>query len=309
MIPYNPKNWLTLIFNFHSSQLMRNMLPNMIGIGALSGFMVWFFTDIVPLNMPQGLNIHTFVGIVLGLVLVFRTNTAYDRWWEGRRQFGALTNSSRNLALKLNAMLPLDDRESRQFFGRSIANYYYALKEHLREGVKQDELHLDAMPYADEIKRARHIPSLILAHLQDRINQLRKANIIQGDQYRILIDDLTVMIDVAGACERIQRTPIPISYSIFIKQVIIVYLLSMPFSTISSLGYYTIPMVVFTTYVLAGIELLAEEIEDPFGLDPNDLDTDGMAANVRALVQEILNDGMGIAQKPSSYTSSKLEKS
>jgi putative membrane protein len=83
----------------------------------------------------------------------------------------------------------------------------------------------------------------------------------------------------------------------------------MPFSTISSLGYYTIPMVVFTTYVLAGIELLAEEIEDPFGLDPNDLDTDGMAANVRSQVQEILNSGMGITQKYPGYLSSKLEKS
>jgi putative membrane protein len=199
MIPYNPKNWLTLIFNFHSSQLMRSMLPNMLGIGVLSGLMVWFFTDIVPLNMPQGLNIHTFVGIVLGLVLVFRTNTAYDRWWEGRRLFGALTNSSRNMALQLNAMLPLDDRESREFFGKSIPNLYYALKEHLRDGVKPEELHLDGMSYADEISRARHIPSLIVAHLQDRINQLLKSGMIRGSQYRVLSDDIAIMVDVAGA--------------------------------------------------------------------------------------------------------------
>ncbi len=296
MIPYNPKNWLTLIFNFHSSQMMRNMIPTMLGIGILSAGMTWFFTAIVPLNMPEGLNIHTFVGIVLGLVLVFRTNTAYDRWWEGRRQFGALTNCSRNMALKLNAMLPTQDHESRQFFGKTIPNFYFALKEHLRDGVKKDELHLDATDYADELGKVRHVPNLIVAHMQDRINLMLRQKIIEGDQYRVLNDDLVTMIDVAGACERIQRTPIPISYSIFIKQIVIIYLLSMPLSTITSLGYYTIPMVMFTTYLLAGIELLAEEIEDPFGLDPNDLDTDGMAANVRAQVQEILIGGLGISQ-------------
>ena len=127
---------------------------------------------------------------------------------------------------------------------------------------------------------------------------------MRGNQSRVIDADLVTMIDVAGACERIQRTPIPISYSIFIKQIVIIYLLSMPLSTITSLGYYTIPMVMFTTYLLAGIELLAEEIEDPFGLDPNDLDTDGMAANVRAQIQEILIGGMGIPhhspQKPLS---------
>lgn len=297
MIPYNPKNWLTLLINFHSSQLMRQMLPNLVGIAALSAAMVWFFTDIVPIDIPQGVNIHTFVGIVLGLVLVFRTNTAYDRWWEGRRLFGSLTNCSRNLSLKLNAMVPIEDRETRQFLGKTIGNFYFALKEHLRDGVKVEELHLEGMPYADEIGRVRHVPNLLAAHLQDCFNQMLKAGHINGEQLRVLSDDVVTMIDVAGACERIQRTPIPISYSIYIKKVIIIYLLSMPFSTITSLGYFTIPVVVFTTYVLAGIELLAEEIEDPFGHDPNDLDTDGMAANVRANVQEILFGGMGVEQR------------
>jgi putative membrane protein len=307
MIPYNPKNWLTLILNFHSSQLLKNMIPILLGIGLLTAGMVWLVTDVMILKIPEGVSIHTFVGLVLGLVLVFRTNTAYDRWWEGRRQLGALTNCSRNLALKLNAMLPLDDRESRQFFSKTIPNFYLALKEHLRDGVILEELHVEDLNYADELPRVRHVPNLIVANLQDRFTQLLKAGIIQGDQYRVLSDDAVTMIDVAGACERIQRTPIPISYSIFIKQVIIVYLLSMPLSLISTLGYYTVPMVMFTTYVLAGIELLAEEIEDPFGHDPNDLDTDGMSANVRANVQEILLGGMGVEQSLPSRASLNAE--
>ena len=106
MIPYNPKNWFTLIFNFHSSKLMKEMLPNLFGIGMLSAAMVWFFTDIVPLTISPGVNIHTFVGIVLGLVLVFRTNTAYDRWWEGRKLLGGIVNRTRQ---DPNVRLPLWD--------------------------------------------------------------------------------------------------------------------------------------------------------------------------------------------------------
>jgi ion channel-forming bestrophin family protein len=294
MIPYNPKNWFTLLFAGSKSQLMKNMLPNLLGVGAVTGLMVWFFTKVVKLDIPEGVNIHAFVGIVLGLVLVFRTNTAYDRWWEGRRLMGTLTNCSRNLALKLNAILPKEDREARQFYAKTIGNFYFALKEHLREGVIQEELHLDDMPYANEIDRTRHIPSLIVAHLQVGITDLLQKGLIQGEQYRVLNDDVVAMIDVCGGCERIQKTPIPVSYSIYIKRVIFLYLLTMPLSTINSLHYFSIPMVMFTTYVLAGIELLAEEIEDPFGHDYNDLDTDGMAAKVRANVQEILFGGMGV---------------
>lgn len=294
MIPYDPKNWFTLIFAGGKSKLMRNMLPNMLGIGLATAVMVWLFTAQWKLDIPKEVNIHAFVGIVLGLVLVFRTNTAYDRWWEGRRLMGTLTNCSRNLALKLNAILPPDDRKTREFFAKTIPNFYFALKEHLREGVIADELHLGDMPYADEMGKVRHIPNLLAAHLHDRITDLLKAGVIQGEQYRVLSDDVVTMIDVCGGCERIQKTPIPISYSIYIKKVIFVYLLTMPLSFINSIGYYTIPMVMFTTYVLAGIEVLAEEIEDPFGHDYNDLDTDGMAARIRANIQEILHGGMGV---------------
>lgn len=294
MVPYNPKNWFTLIFQLHKSHLMRYMAPNLIGIGFLSGLMTWFFTTQIKLNIPPGLNIHAFVGIVLGLVLVFRTNTAYERWWEGRKLFGALTNHSRNLALKINAFLPAEMSDERTFFRDGIGDFYFALKNHLRELRVPEELMLATQPYGKDYDKVKHVPNLIVAHLQQRITSYMKSGLINNDQFRVLNDDISAMIDILGGCERIQKTPIPFSYSIYIKKVIIVYLLSLPLSTITSLGYYTVPMVMFTTYVIAGIELLAEEIEDPFGHDHNDLDTDGMAANIRRNLDEILMGKMPV---------------
>lgn len=288
MVEYNPRNWFTLIFHLHRSQLMRWVMPNVIGIGLLSGLMVYVFTQHYELHIPAGINIHAFVGLVLGLVLVFRTNTAYDRWWEGRKLFGALVNHSRNMALKLNAMLPAEAEEEREFLTTTISNFFFALKEHLREGIDPDDLDLHDMPYEEQAREVQHIPNLLVGSLQQRFNQYLKEGRIDGDQFRVINREAEGMIDVLGGCERIRKTPIPFSYSVYVKKVIFIYLLTMPLSLINSLGYWTVPMVMFTTYVLAGLELMGEEIEDPFGLDANDLDTDIMAKNIRKNVREIL---------------------
>lgn len=292
MIDYNPKSWAKLVFNFHKSGLMRNILPTLLLVGAIAGGLCYLFLEeIVDLSIPPGVNIHAYVGIVLGLVLVFRTNTAYDRWWEGRKQFGALTNHSRNLALKLNSMIPADDQESRRYFSKTISNFYFALKEHLRSGVDLDELDLEDMPYREKVKQVGHVPNALAGSMQDRLNKMLRDRLIDGDQYRVVNENISALVDVLGACERIRKTPIPFSYSMYVKKVIIFYLLSLPFSIINSLHYWTIPMVMFTAYVLAGLELIGEEIEDPFGHDANDLDTDGMAVNIRKNIREILTPG------------------
>ena len=95
-------------------------------------------------------------------------------------------------------------------------------------------------------------------------------------------------MEVGGACERIRNTPIPFSYSTYIKKVIILYLATLPLSMVTKLGYWAVPMIMFATYVIAGIEVLAEEIEDPFGEDDNDLPTDEMAKRIEGIVKTIL---------------------
>jgi putative membrane protein len=94
--------------------------------------------------------------------------------------------------------------------------------------------------------------------------------------------------DICGACERIKNTPIPYSYSAFIKKFIFVYVLTLPFGYVFQLGYYVIPVVLFVFYALASLEIIAEEIEDPFGTDPNDLPTDKIAQNIKKNVEELM---------------------
>jgi putative membrane protein len=234
------------------------------------------------------ITMHQLLGIVLGLFLVFRTNTSYDRWWEGRKLWGSLVNNTRNLAIKINSFIVKGDMEQRVWFAQMICNLPIALKEHLRGRVNVADLDLIDEATYKKMEEVKHVPNRIISMMYDRCTELYKDNKISGDQFIILDRDLKEFSDIVGACERIKNTPIPYSYSMYIKKFIFIYLLTLPFGMVTVEEYLTIPIVLLITYVLLGVELIAEEIEDPFGKDSNDLPTDELAIKIKEGVREIL---------------------
>jgi putative membrane protein len=236
-------------------------------------------------DLKQITLIHSLLGFVISMLLVFRTNTAYDRWWEGRRQWGALVNNSRNLAIKLGAMLPASNTASREFFRIMIPNYAFSMKNHLRNTYKADELLLMAGIQLDPNK---HVPNQVAGLIMAHVHELYRQGQFTGEQLLTINQELQSFTDICGACERIKNTPIPFSYSVFIKKFIFFFVMTLPMGYVFTLHYLVIPVVVFIFYVLASLELIAEEIEDPFGLDANDLPTDTISANIRKHVSEIL---------------------
>lgn len=104
----------------------------------------------------------------------------------------------------------------------------------------------------------------------------------------MLNEELRSFTNVVGACERIKKTPIPYSYSSFIKRIIFLYVITLPFGLIHDLKWATIPIVLFVFYAFGSLELLAEEIEDPFGTERNDLPTDELANTIRKNLKEII---------------------
>jgi len=287
MISYNPKEWLSFIFQFHKGDTFRKLLPIMIGIGAYCAAVAYLELEYWNLSNNQHLKnitvMHTMLGFVISLLLVFRTNTAYDRWWEGRRMWGALVNNSRNLAIKLAVML--QDKEDKETFRRLIPAYASVLNLHLKNEDISHELFDDATLSAEHYT---HKPNQIAKTMMAKVNELYTSKKISGDQLIILNAEIVSFTDICGACERIKNTPIPYSYSAFIKKFIFTYVLTLPLGYVFLLGYYTIPVVVFIFYVLASLELIAEEIEDPFGTDPNDLPLTKIAENIKRNVEELI---------------------
>src|SRR6266850_1690357 len=155
MVNYNPKVWLDLIFHSYGKQVMKTLLPALIFMGAFTSVICYIFLEhIEPNNFPSSTSAHSLLGIVLGLFLVFRTNTAYDRWWEGRRLWGQLVNDLRNLSIKVRCLAKVSDEEAHRF-GRLLVNFARALKEHLREGIRPKQLSV----YRDVRSEPKHVPA------------------------------------------------------------------------------------------------------------------------------------------------------
>ncbi|MBZ4416672.1 bestrophin family protein [Myxococcus sp. RHSTA-1-4] len=292
MIDYNPKDWFTFIFRIHQADTFRKLLPMIVAICLYSALVAWLESAVWKLPDDSRVKnislLHSLLGFVISLLLAFRSNSAYDRWWEGRKQWGALVNNSRNLALRMNALLPEEDRDNREFFRAMIPNYAFALKNHLRDQFNPEEFVAGGGVEARHLDPSRHVPNQLASLLMRKVYALQKQGVLTGEQLLSMNAELQSFTDICGACERIRNTPIPFSYSVFLKKFIFFYVMTLPFGLAFSLGYYVILAVAFVFYVLASMELIAEEIENPFGTDANDLPTDGISGKIRRHVGEIL---------------------
>ena len=229
-----------------------------------------------------------YMGAALGLLLVFRNNTAYDKWWEARKEMGALVNTCRNLGITINGILPPENKDKNDI-AKLTVGFVYALKEHLRSGVNMKELVdiLDPKDYA-QVEKASHKPNVIVNLMMGKIEHLYIQKYITDIQQSILIGQINHLIDILGKCERIRNTPIPMAYGFLLKFFIIIYVTVLPLGMWEDLGFYSIPMVIMLYYILMSIVLTAEEIEEPFGKDVNDLPMEQMATNIRSNIEEIV---------------------
>ena len=298
MIEYNNKVWFRHILNFHKTDTFRILLWEMVVVAIYTAIVaaveIYILRDLrmstsnetVGVALKNTTIMHSILGFVLSLLVVFRTNTAYDRWWEGRKLWGALVNNTRNLAVKINAFLPESCKAERKFFNTMIGGFPTALKEHLRDGIKLDEID-DVEGFKESFGDREHVPNMMIQAMYRKTKSLYDAGHLSGDELIVVDKELKSFFDIMGACERIKSTPIPFSYSIFLKKFIFFYIITLPIGFVAYFEYWAIPISVFVFYVLVSLEIIAEEIEMPFGLDANDLPTQKLSEMISRNVDEI----------------------
>lgn len=223
--------------------------------------------------------LHAALSVILGWLLVFRTNTAYARWWEARTLWGSLINALRNLALKLSVLAAPSPAEAR-FLTVALSEFPRSLKSHLRD---------ESYAHADLITQAcpAHGPLAIANRLYGWVNQRLEDGRIDGDELRIIDRELAKLMDVCGACERIARTPTVRSYRTFTRQCITFFLLTFPWAIVQDFKWWTVPMTMVVSYFMFGMEIVAEHVEEPFGVDDDDLDLDGMCNTIETSVTDV----------------------
>ena len=287
MIKYNPKTWFKHLIALNHSDTISKLWKELLALGLFTLGIAYLEINYIgnTEKLKDLMQVYSLIGFVLSLLLVFRTNTAYDRWWEGRKKWGELVNNSRNLAIKISSVT--NEAETKKYFGRMISNYAFAMKEHLREGVKLEELDL-TQDERTEIESYEHKTSFISMAMYKKLDEMKREDVLTEETYITIDVNLKSFSDITGSCERIKNTPIPYSYSMFFKKFIFIYVTTLPLAFVHSFGYYSSLVSIFVFYVLVSMEILAEEIEDPFGTDDNDLPTDSLSEKIKSNVNEIL---------------------
>jgi len=224
-------------------------------------------------------------GVVLGVLFVFRNNAAYDRWWEGRKLWGQLVNDSRNLAIRTRSFVQVSEPELAAF-GRLISSFADALRMHLRDTVKLQDL----SGYETSQEHPSHVPLYFSEQIQMRIADWHREKKIDGYQLIALDTVARGFMDVCGACERIRNTPLPLSYRAILRHGIGLYLVTTPWVIVQELEFWCIPVMVAFCYFILGVELIAEEVEDPFGEGPDDLDLARYSQTIRKGIHQSLGD-------------------
>lgn len=231
--------------------------------------------------------------LVLGVLLQFRNREAYDRWWEARRLWGQLVNDSRNLSIKVRhlAGVPTDDRAK---LGRAIAGFAVGLRNHLRGvGTLQD-----VPNFSTSSANPTHVPAHIAMEIVGMLQSWRRSGRISDFDLLVLDPHVRAFMDVTGGCERIRSTPVPQSYRALLRHGLVLYLVSTPWLIAEELHWAVAPVMALAAYFLLGIEMTAEDVEEPFGRDGDDLALTTYCDTIRKSASEIL--GVGLLPAPAS---------
>lgn len=265
-----------------SSKTLWSILTLAMMMGVYAILPVWKENSIYKEVGSIPSQIHVALSMALGCLLVFRTNAAYNRWWEARTLWGGLINASRNLSIKLCHLTRLDETDLSQA-KELICSFPNALKCHLRSEV---ETHL-----SENIKslsgKFAHVPQGLVNRLYEILKVGRQKGQLDGDELRVIDTELLRFLDICGGCERIQRTRIVASYRTFARQCIMLFLVTLPWGIVRDFGWWTIPLTVITAYFMIGLEIVAEHVEEPFGYDEDDLDLEGMCLTIERSVTEV----------------------
>ncbi|WP_414576109.1 bestrophin family protein [Anabaena sp. CCY 9402-a] len=287
--------WLQIAFQYKGS-VISSIYKRVIGCGLFGVSVSLLYYLKLPVSQPI---LGTIIpSIVLGLLLVFRTNTAYDRFWEGRKFWGSIVNNVRNLARQI--LVSIDeispkDKENKINVLYLLVAFAVATKLHLRSEPVNNELEelMSSSKYFKLINM-NNPPLEIAFWIGDYLQRQHSRNCLNSYQLISIQELLNNLIDNLGGCERILKTPMPLAYSIHLKQLLLLYCLLLPFQMVQSLEWWTGAVVALVSFTLFGIEAIGLEIENPFGYDANDLPLDAICHTMKRNIDDLISLSLNV---------------
>ncbi|KAJ3222180.1 hypothetical protein HK099_002579 [Clydaea vesicula] len=276
------------LINFKASVFGSIVIP-------LSFLSVWsvIWTTVyhagVGLTFNAGTTLITVLGTVLSLLLGFRTNSAYDRYWEGRKLWSNLQIQVRNLSRLLTLGIKTNNAEEVLERKRALLllqAYAISIKHYLRDEYGTDYNDYNGL-LCFKVEDERAIPFEIMFQIQGFVYNAKSEDRIDVCHQAQVLGLCSGLVEILTNFERVRNTPIPLAYEIHLRHILFLYLLSLPFQIAASQAWFTIPIVILASFTMLGIESIGGEIENPFGYDLNDLNSDEFCAVIRKEVNFI----------------------
>lgn len=283
---------LSLFFILRGS-IVPKVMPQILASMIVAAVVGYFHGPILRHHLTFTPIPFTIIGLALSIFLGFRNSVAYDRYWEARRLWGELLIVSRVLARQVFSLFKTGphDQEAladlrRRMIHQTIA-FAHALRHHLRGGDPREDLE----PLLDEavlaaVLASRNRPAAIVRELGANFQTSMQRGWIEAPLAANLDDTLNALDRILGGCERIKSTPIPFSYTLLLHRTAYLYCFLLPFGLIDSVGRLTPIVVGLVSYTFFGLDTLGDEIEEPFGLAPNDLALAAMSRGIEIDLRE-----------------------
>jgi len=295
--------------------LRGSILPQILPILLLNTLVATLVTlthgDLFALKITLTTIPFSMIGLPLAIFLGFRNNAAYDRYWEARKLWGDLVVKSRNLSRQcqnliaggpvVSASLGFGDVRVRMIF-RAIA-YAYALKNLLRDIDDSTEYkHYLRESEWQKLDSSSNKPDRLMLGMGADLRMCLEQKRIDPCLAVALDNTLSGMVSLAAACERIKNTPIPFSYTLLLHRTAYIYCFLLPFGLVDTIGFMTPFVVAVVAYTFFGLDALGDEIEEPFGLDANDLALDAICRSIEINLRESLSDtDIPAPHQPNNY--------
>ncbi|MEM9453648.1 MAG: bestrophin family ion channel [Myxococcota bacterium] len=259
-------------------------------LGGLAAVVIWHFPSLHFLAIPTAP--LAVVGAALGIFVSFRTNSAYDRWWEGRKLWGRMINVSRHFCTQVLNYLPAAEREAQRRIVHRHAAYVHALRCLLRtQDPLADEDFLRVVPDDPEDYRGQSNITHALLHRQHvDLVALDDAGQLSGFRMQRLDHSIEEMLAVQGGCERIKKTPMPRGYGFIAERLIMAYGLLFPLGLVESLSWLVVPINILVCLSFTLISEAGRVLEDPFTMFWNGLPLHNMSMTVERNLGDRLGD-------------------
>ena len=295
MIIKNKVSWVRLLFHFRGSSFMETW-PRILAVTVVAIIVTYVELYYHIQEYTLTTTPFTLVGVALGIFLGFRNNASYDKFWEGRKLWGALVNTSRSLTRQacfvINSSHDAEELQHfREVFVKRVIAYAHALRCHLRNEDPAEEIK-KFLPQKDwaSVVESKHRPLAILQQLGRDLAVARERRWLSELSFPFMDAQLNELTNILGACERIKSTPIPFSYSVLIHRIVASYCLSLPFGLVETTGVLTPIVVLLISYAFFELDAIGDEIENPFDLQPNDLPLTAISRNIEINLLELINN-------------------